>query len=170
VDKEPYPVFPTVPSPFSQITANTTSFLATLSRLPLDDPVASANSFVKDADALLRVPADGELTGDAAAAREQLSQAPLQQLVASVTRTLAGIDAVIGSPEAKRLPAGIAESLAQLNATLKTTRNLLEGDSSVSPLYFELSNTLQELTRAARAVRSLTETLEDKPNALIFGK
>jgi len=166
----PYKVFPTTPSPFSQITESATRFLATLNALPLDDLVESASRLVKDADALLRVPADDELGADAIAIREQLSQAPLQQLAASMTSTLAGIDAITGSPEAQKLPTKLNESLAQLNATLKTTRNLLEGDSSVSPLYFELSNALQELTRAARAVRSLTETLEDKPNALIFGK
>jgi len=168
--QDPYPVFPTVPSPFSQITTNTTTLLATLSALPLDELVASATRLIKDADALVRLPTDDELAAREIAGREQLDQAPLHRLVATLTRTLEGIETIVDAPQAKALPATLTQSLTQLNATLETARNLLEGDTTTSPLYFELSSALQELTRAARAVRALTETLEEKPNALIFGK
>ena len=70
----------------------------------------------------------------------------------------------------KRLPAKLAVSLDELDKTLRSTRRLLDGDTVESPLYFELSTALRELTNAATAVRLLTESLEEKPNSVIFGR
>jgi paraquat-inducible protein B len=167
VETDGYPVFPTVPSAFTQIADNASNFLATLSALPLDELVESATRLIEDAGTLVRAPPS---SGPGSPEAAEIEQAPLRQLVDTMTRALAGIDAIVNSREAQRLPADLARALVRLNQTLKAAGEVLEGDATVSPLYYELSTALQELTRAARAVRVLTETLEDKPNALIFGR
>ncbi|MBT8420753.1 MAG: MCE family protein, partial [Gammaproteobacteria bacterium] len=172
VEMDPYPVFPTVPGPFGQITAKATAVLDTLEALPLEELVSSASQLLKDVDTLVRVPATSEIgTGtEANAVMAQRRSAPLYRFVESMTSTLAGINALIGSHEDGQLPGNIAGSLRQLDATLKSIEILLQGDVTTSPLYYEFSTALQELTHAARAIRSLTETLENNPNAIIFGK
>ena len=168
IEADGYPVFPTVPSAFTQIADNASRFLETLAALPLDDLIDAATRLVEDAGTLVRAPAGPDTAG--AADLEALERAPLRQLIDTMTRTIAGIDAIVNSPEARRLPAELARTLAELGRTLQAASKVFEGDSALSPLYYELSTTLQEMTRAARAVRTLTETLEEKPNAVIFGK
>lgn len=165
-----YKVFPTVPSPFSQIASNAAGFLNKLNALPLEELATAATRLLVDANALLREPTAGETGAQGQAALEALEQAPLRKLVDSMTDTFSGLDAIVSSKEAKRLPAELSASLRQLDTTLKTVQQLLKGDATVSPLYYELSTALQELTRTARSMRVLIETLDDKPNALIFGK
>ena len=162
LETDGYPVFPTVPSPFTQIADNASRFLATLSALPLDELIDSATRLIQDAGTLVRAPGATE--------SERIEQAPLRRLVDTMMRAISGIDAIVNAREAQQLPAELARSLANLNRTLKSAAQVFEGDTTVSPLYYELSTALQEVTRAARAVRVLTETLEEKPNAVIFGK
>lgn len=163
----PYAVLPTVQSPFTRIAMRASSFLDKLDGLPLENLITSATRLLRDADALLRVPAEGELDD---ATITQLENAPLQKLAAATTETLAGVEQLVSSPDAQRLPTKLADSLDQLDKTLRSTRRLLEGNAVESPLYFELSTALRELTNAATAVRILTETLEEKPNSVIFGR
>ena len=163
----PYPVLPTVPSAFTQIATRASGFLDKVEALPLDELIAAATRLLRDADALLRVPGDGEVDEVTA---KQLEDAPLQRLAVTTTKTLAGVEALVASSEVKRLPARLAISLDQLDKTLRSTRRLLDGDTVESPLYFELSTALRELTNAATAVRILTESLEEKPNSVIFGR
>lgn len=166
----PYYVFPTVPSPFSQITTKASGFLTKLNNLPLDELVHSATRLMKDTNALVREPDVDGKDEEAETELERLRNAPLPRLLNALTATLAGIDAIIASDDVKQLPGSLAGSLGELDATLKSVRDLIQGDITVSPLYYEFSTALQELTRAARAVRELTTTLEEKPNSLIFGK
>jgi len=58
-------------------------------------------------------------------------------------------------------------TLDQLDATLRTIRDMLEPGS---PLRFEVDNTLNELSAAMKSVRVLTDFLERNPGALISGK
>jgi paraquat-inducible protein B len=166
IETDGYPIFPTVSSAFTQIADNASGFLAKLSALPLDELIQSATKFIQDANALVRQPSSTQERDDV----EELENAPLRELVDTMTRTLAGIDSLVKAPETRQLPADVARTLAELNRTLEGTTKVLEGDTTNSPLYYELSTALQELTRAARALRALTETLEDRPNAVIFGK
>lgn len=59
------------------------------------------------------------------------------------------------------------EALDQANKTLST---LERAASEKSPLRENLSDTLKELSRAARSIRVLTDYLESHPEALIRGK
>ena len=65
-------------------------------------------------------------------------------------------------------------SLAALHKTLVSIDQLANqaGNSldQNSPLVIELTNTLAEISRTARALRSLSETLDEQPEAIIRGK
>nr|VFJ57555.1 MAG: paraquat-inducible protein B [Candidatus Kentron sp. DK] len=170
VDRTPYPEFPTVSSPFGEISGKAMTLLDTLAALPLEELLSSASRLLKDMDTLVRAPAASEVAGDADVTMAQLRNAPLRRFIESMTATLAGIDAMIGAAPDGQSSGGLAGSLGDLQATLKSVRDLLQGDATASPLYYELSTALRELTQAARALRALTEAIEDKPNALIFGR
>lgn len=57
--------------------------------------------------------------------------------------------------------------LAQVEKSLAALDEITSPDS---PIYSETSNTLNELTEAARSIRSLTDYLKRNPESLIYGK
>jgi paraquat-inducible protein B len=59
------------------------------------------------------------------------------------------------------------QALVQAKGTLASVEGALSEDS---PLRYEVTKTLDELSSAARAVRVLAEALERRPEALIYGK
>lgn len=65
--------------------------------------------------------------------------------------------------DSREVLAGIQTTLDQLNSGLA---NLQQG----SPLYMELSRATQELAESARAIRILAESLEARPDTLLYGK
>ena len=164
---DPYPILPTVPSPFAQIALRASSFLEKMDALPLQELITTATRLLADADALFRTPAEGEL--DAETVRRQ-QDAPLHRMAQVAVETLDAIHDLVSGPDAKRLPAELVKSLRQLDKTLKSAQRVLDGNAVESPFYYEVSTALRELTSAARAVRALTETLEETPNAVIFGR
>jgi paraquat-inducible protein B len=89
----------------------------------------------------------GELQDKATAVLDKIAALPLQQTLQSASDTL--------------------EQLKQTAASLETTA---AGYGRDGPLYQNLSQTLDELDQTLRSLRTLTNTLERKPNSLIFGK
>ena len=71
---------------------------------------------------------------------------------------------------AKQTNIQIAKLASEINATLATSQTTLQGVSADSPLYYDLTKTLRELTAAARAIKILAGSLDDKPESLLFGK
>lgn len=169
IANEPWPEFPTIPSPFGQIIENISVVLEKLERLEIEELVTSANLLLKDVNALVRVPEDSELGSDPEARRAALAEAPVTQMVMRVNQALEALNPILESDGARNLPDDLGRSMRQLNNSLVLVKRLLEGDSARSPLYYEISTTLEELKRAAQSIRTLTETLDEKPNALIFG-
>ena len=67
----------------------------------------------------------------------------------------------------------VKNATAALEAIKTTAENLGKtagGFSADSPVYRQLTATLRELDETLRSVRTLADTLEQKPNSLIFGK
>ncbi|MCF8038196.1 MAG: MlaD family protein [Desulfohalobiaceae bacterium] len=73
-----------------------------------------------------------------------------------------------------RLTSGLETTFAAIESTFKQTEESLaalqEATDKDSALRYELSQTLQELSAAARSIRNLTDYLERHPEALIKGK
>ncbi|TAN50731.1 MAG: MCE family protein [Methylococcaceae bacterium] len=103
----------------------------------------------------------------------KFDKVPLEAIGADVHKTLTTLDRTVGSIDqlVKRL---VGETAPAAKATLEELRRTLTSlDSTLksdSPLQQELRNTLSETSRAARSLRSLTDTLERQPEALIHGK
>jgi paraquat-inducible protein B len=90
--------------------------------------------------------------------------------VKDVRGTLAEAEAMLA--EAKKLLASEnTQSLtAQLDATLKEVRNSVASLGPDGAVQGDLSRTLDELRSALRSFRTLSDSIEEKPNSLLFGR
>jgi paraquat-inducible protein B len=73
-----------------------------------------------------------------------------------------------------KLVESLNHSLTELRNTLLSMNQLANQAGNTldqnSPLLIELTNTLEEIRRTARSLRSLSETLDEQPEAIIRGK
>ncbi len=63
-----------------------------------------------------------------------------------------------------------SEALASIKSAADDLKKTASGFNDNSPLYHDLSETLRQLDETLRSLRGLTNTLERKPNSIIFGK
>jgi paraquat-inducible protein B len=108
---------------------------------------ASATSIVKKID---QIPFK-EIGDDLQSIMKKLNQVPIKGIGDDLHKAIGDLD----------------QTLASGRGTLDNANKLVEPDS---PLTTDLSNTLQEVTRAARSLRVLADYLERHPEALIRGK
>ena len=129
---------------------------------------------LQDTDRGMQLPSvPGEFTELSASVNEiiaKIKRLPLEELVGNAAETMDGLAKFTQSDGFQALPADVDGALVQVEKTLAEVEQALAGISEESPLYGELSLTAKELTEAARAVRELADSLDDKPNSLIFGK
>ena len=76
---------------------------------------------------------------------------------------------ISSDPALKKTPKKLVAILDEMQKTLDGVNALLQANGQKSALSREISITLQELTKASRSIERLTNKLEKKPNALIFG-
>lgn len=78
------------------------------------------------------------------------------------------------SQDEPKLLQSVQTSLTELRTTLMSLDKLaIEATGTLgqgSPLVIQLNNTLKEVSRSARALRSLSETLDEQPESLLRGK
>ncbi len=130
---------------------------------------------------------------------ERLAQLDLEALVASATKTLDALSDLAGSSEARRAVVSLDETLAslreltrrldqtvgplgqslrttaeetqrlerELGKTLEAVRQLV---APGSPVTQQLTGALQEVSAAARALRTLADSLERNPGSLVRGR
>ena len=140
-------IMPTVPAPLEGLTAKVNGILDKIDRLPLDQVGTDLGATLARVRALVESP---EVSG---------SLAELERTLKALGGTIAGID---------------RDMLPRLTAAIEQTRLTLKSMQGVvaenSPTTVELRGLLQELSSAARSVRSLTDYLERHPEALLNGK
>jgi paraquat-inducible protein B len=133
--------------------------------------------------------AESDFKGLVDSARQAVSG--LNQLLVSpdLKRTIRSLDDVAGqlggaAGSVSHLAAGLDSNISGLRQDLRQTTGkasammdqagtlLQHTDATIndSPLTYELTRTLQEVSAAARSVRLLTGYLERNPSALLFGK
>jgi paraquat-inducible protein B len=88
-----------------------------------------------------------------------------QTLMQSLDRQ---VDPVAG--EAVQTMAQVRETLLRVDKALAAVDRLAAGYAADSAFRYELSTTLDELAATARSVRSLTDMLQQQPDALLRGK
>ena len=93
--------------------------------------------------------------------------AEVKNAIASLNQTLKQTDALIARVDAQWVPEGTKTMETLHQAIADADRSLLGNDA---PAAQDLHDTLQELTRAARAVRVFVDYLDRHPEALIRGK
>ena len=92
-------------------------------------------------------------------------EAEVATLNALIVKTETEIGSVAASVKAASEQA--RETLEKSKASLSTLDGTADGDSRLG---FELVQTLQDLGSAARSLRTLTDTLERHPEALLQGR
>lgn len=96
----------------------------------------------------------------------KVDKMPLEQIGTNLSSSLANVETAVKSLD-KLLQRLDSETAPEAKAALEDLRRNLGADS---PLQMELRSTLSETARAARSMRSLTETLDTQPEALLRGK
>lgn len=155
----PYPELPALESGgFEAITQSAESLLAKLNTIDVKsitdallETIQSADNTLDNTNALITTPGLALAVEDMHSAMQSL-----KKILRSVEDS--NVDQVVSSSQLV---------LDNLNTTLDNTAGLLEPNS---PMQYNLIKMTGELEEMARSVRSLVETLERHPQALIFGK
>jgi paraquat-inducible protein B len=148
---------PTLPTTIEQATLAVKQILDRLENIDLKKLVDSATATL---DSVRDIAASGEVKG---------ALASLDRTLQSVQKLSQGLDRSVGPlAETLRTTAERAQVLEdELRKTLDSTRSLIEPGS---PLSYQLQTTLEDVSAAARSVRSLAETLERDPSAVVRGR
>lgn len=152
-----YTEIPTIPSNLEEIVDRTMRAIARIGQIPLEDLVQSFTSLAKNMDGLVQDPKVRETIASIdGAARE----------AENLMRSVRG--------EVKPLAHGANVTVEDARKTLADLRQLAESIQGLtrdgSPLRYQLSTALSELTNAARALRVLADYLERDPQAILTGK
>jgi paraquat-inducible protein B len=168
-------VFPVVPSTVPDLEAKLTGILAKLDRLPYEAIGADLAKVLGTADAVLK---------DAGTALNRIDTdvtPGLRTTLEEARGMIVTADGVLKNGLSKTLDeanttlAEINTTLAELRAPLATADRVLRNTDATllgpyAPVQQDLRDALQEVTRAARALRELMNYLERHPDALIRGK
>lgn len=86
-----------------------------------------------------------------------------QSVAQALDNTISNVDALVAAKDTQAIPADIRQTLGEL-------RHVADGFSPDSPMYHELSNTIQSLRDVLDKLEPVLETLNERPSALIFDK
>lgn len=135
-------VLPTVPGGgVAQLEANLSAVLTKLQALPLDDLIAKFST------------AADQATTTIAAARTSLEE---------VNSTAAAARKILNDPAVRGVPTDLKDTLEKLQKTI----------ASIGPdgaIQGDLLRTLDELRGSLRSIKSLSTTIEEKPDSLLWG-
>lgn len=151
-EETPYPELPTTTAAsFAQIAKSAEDFMAKLDSVRIEDIGNELLMALQGANKIINAP------------EVQASVKDLEASLQSFRSILAKVD---DSNLQQAIDAGHG-ALDKLNGTLVLTNRILKTDS---PLQYNVIQLSGELEETARAIRSLVETLQRKPQSLIFGK
>lgn len=130
-----------------------------------------------------------EITDSLQSLLAKVETIPIEQIGIRVLGTVEGMEDLVTSPELKKSMQSIQEASNGINQLVshldssvlpateealdearKTMTDLRDMTAPNSPVRYNLEESLKEISSAARSVRTLTDYLEQNPNALILGK
>ena len=99
---------------------------------------------------------------------------PIDEVLSDISRTADALERIMNSPEIPRTVANINKALVNLNNSLtnvdKSVVSVRNTFGEQSPIAYQLNDTLQEITKAARSVRVLADMIDRQPESLLRGK
>jgi len=131
------------------------------------------------------------VTADVETLIKNISELPLDSLVAAATDLLQNANSLMLSPDIAALPSQLSDSmgsianaasriesatadlptlLSSLTKASENANDVLEGVSPDSEIYIELSEAARELGIAAKSIAAFAELLEENPNAVFTGR
>jgi paraquat-inducible protein B len=155
--KHELPEIPTLPTALEQVQIVVRRMLAKLEHLDFDRLV---NSFEHTVDSIDRL----------------VSSPEIKETIVSLRQTLESIERLSDQLSGDLQPAirsfvttanRSQVTMGELDLTLKTARGVVAPDS---PLAYQISRTLEEISLAARGLRALSESLERDPSAILRGR
>jgi paraquat-inducible protein B len=155
------PEFPVVPSEMANLQAKLKSLFVKLDKVPMEELGNDARKAIATLDRML-----GRIEGETLPEARQ-TMATLDRTLQSANRTLERVDGEI-VPEAKKTLEDLRRAIASAESILATTDNTFLGPDA--PGRQDLRDAMQEIARAARAVRALADYLERNPDAILRGK
>jgi paraquat-inducible protein B len=137
-----YPTLPTTTSSFVRIEDQLTRVLTKIRELPIEETLETAT------DALGEIKKTAETT---------------TSTVAGLKAPIANLDAILASEDMQSAP-------EELRKALSEARTTLAGIGPDSSVYTDLSLTLQDLQATLQSIKLLSESIDNKPNSLLFGR
>jgi paraquat-inducible protein B len=139
------------------------------------------------------------LQASATAIMNKIAALPLDQLMASLTKTATGLEKIVNSPDLQQAAGGIGPTIVELrqiigkidagagplltnvnSAAAAAATTLRDAQAAISSIQRTLAsgsavttnaeNMMQELSRAARSIRVFADYLDRHPEALLRGK
>lgn len=150
-------VFPTVPGQFAGIMDGVNQVLARVEALPLEQIGRNLDGTISELNVLLRGP-------------------DVRESLAALRTTLVETEALIRRVDAAATPAlrGLPPLIASLNTTVAQANRLFasanRGYGDDSQFRRDLDRMIEQITIAARALRSLADQLNRNPESLIRGR
>ncbi|MDO4436253.1 MAG: MlaD family protein [Cardiobacteriaceae bacterium] len=129
-----------------------------------------------------------KITDEAGEILNRINKLPIERLMNNIAQVMENIEHLTASDGFQNLPAQLQETLVayqklgktgqqtaqslnkELSALLQSLQKTLETFSPESNFRYQLQETLQAVEQTARGVNQLLNTLNNKPNALIFGE
>ena len=158
-----YREIPTEPSSTEKARVAVTQVLAQLAETDLKGLVDSARVAISELHQLVSSP---DLKVAVRSVDDVVGQ--LGQAAGSVSHLAIGLDSNVSS-----LTADLRQTNSKAGAMIDQAGKVLQHTDSAfnsSPVLYEFTRTLQEVSAAARSVRLLTGYLERNPNAVLFGR
>jgi paraquat-inducible protein B len=160
----PYPEIPTVPTKLEQAATTLSKMMSQLQKIDFD---ALIHSLTRTANAVTDLANSTKI--QATVNSLNLAAQNMAQASASVNRLAVSLDHEVG-PMGKDLRL----TAEQTRATLKQTQEMLAAVQMTlgpdSPLNYELAQTLQQTSSAARSLRELSDYLRRNPSSIVRGR
>jgi paraquat-inducible protein B len=146
------------------------------------DAIPSTIDKIGDFDSIPTIP--GGLENMLSAALEKFQKLPLEETLnkfgstadhanstlAEVRETAASTRKMLDSSEFKKLPSDLRNSLAAFEKLSATFDKSASSYGPQGPVQGDFLRTLEELRAALRALKGVSNTIDDKPNSLLFGR
>ncbi|MGN7610649.1 intermembrane transport protein PqiB [Magnetococcales bacterium HHB-1] len=148
-----YPEIPTTPTRLEEIAQTASAFFSKLKQIPFESMVGDARKTLQGV-------------------RDVVNAPEVLQSIQNLNKSLISIHKILkDAQQSGQALTGTLENAKTALAQVKTTFALASGVVAPdAPLHYQIVDSLQELAKTARAVRSLSNYLERNPQALLFGK